>query len=387
MALAGHVLKKRFFMAQKSNPVSLRLEKTNKHWNSCWYGDYNYTTQCVQDCGVQFYMENICQQAKIASPVISLYRERQEMRALFFFPRAHIMRKTRAKPAKIFSITEQKTDWFSESISRYKKRKEKQIPFNRELVSYERVFRHLLLCVFSLESAVGRSQFHEKYALLGNENALYVDSSSAKERKEKSVKCWKVDGFNYTTDQSSIKEKKNPFSSILSTRKDFSLVEKSLETRNMFDESRKKLRPQLSSVPKNSFYQTATPLKNHLEESLFSSTKMQCKVQFFICPSAHQNPLFLATQVVSSLEERIPFRRLKHRLIGEIQADSGIKGVRITCSGRVAARSKKAQKAKSESIQWGQTSLHVFSDLVHFASKSALTGFGKIGVKVWICYH
>ena len=130
-----------------------------------------------------------------------------------------------------------------------------------------------------------------------------------------------------------------------------------------------------------------TSIKNHLEQSISTQTYYKCALNYIVCPSAHQNPLFLATQVVFSLEERIPFRRLKHRIIREISKDNAIKGVRITCSGRVAARSKKAQKAKTESIQWGQTSLHVFSDFVHFASKSARTGFGKIGVKVWICYR
>lgn len=64
-----------------------------------------------------------------------------------------------------------------------------------------------------------------------------------------------------------------------------------------------------------------------------------------------------------------------------------VKGVRIACSGRVASRSKKAQKARRESIQWGETSLNVFSESVYFAGKSAQTTFGKIGVKVWICYN
>ena len=30
-------------MGQKVNPISLRLQKTNRHFDSCWYDDYNYT--------------------------------------------------------------------------------------------------------------------------------------------------------------------------------------------------------------------------------------------------------------------------------------------------------------------------------------------------------
>ena len=129
------------------------------------------------------------------------------------------------------------------------------------------------------------------------------------------------------------------------------------------------------------------PLRNHLESCISAQTHHNSTLHFLLCPSVHQNPLFLAAQLTSALEKRKTFRRLKDRLMQDISADSSIKGVRITCSGRVAARSKKAQKARTESIQWGQTSLNVFSDLVNFASKSALTPFGKIGVKVWICYR
>ena len=151
-------------------------------------------------------------------------------------------------------------------------------------------------------------------------------------------------------------------------------------------EQAKNARSTAETLSKRDGNRRIAPVKNHLESFLFQQGKQKCKVHYLVCPSAQQNPFFLATQIVSSLEERVPFRRLKHRLMRECIKDTRIKGVRICCSGRVATRSKKAQKARSESIQWGQTSLNVFSDFVHFANKSALTPFGKIGVKVWICY-
>ena len=66
---------------------------------------------------------------------------------------------------------------------------------------------------------------------------------------------------------------------------------------------------------------------------------------------------------------------------------STIRGVRITCSGRVGGKSKKAQRAKIESLKYGQTSLHVFSAPIDFSCKTAHTSFGSVGVKVWICYQ
>ena len=129
------------------------------------------------------------------------------------------------------------------------------------------------------------------------------------------------------------------------------------------------------------------PLKNHMECSLYSGTQLRSKIHLLRCPSIHQNPFFLAGQIVFLLQERVAFRRLKHRIIEEIRKDGNIKGVRIICSGRVAARSKKAQKARTDSIQWGGTSVNIFSEYVAFASCYAQTAFGKVGVKVWICYE
>lgn len=99
-----------------------------------------------------------------------------------------------------------------------------------------------------------------------------------------------------------------------------------------------------------------------------------------------QTAQFLSGEIAYYLERRVPFRRIKQALMRELQKRY-IEGVRVSCSGRVGGRSKKAQRAREESFQWGQTSSHVFSSKLSFASRSALTPFGKVGIKVWICYR
>ncbi len=98
-----------------------------------------------------------------------------------------------------------------------------------------------------------------------------------------------------------------------------------------------------------------------------------------------QTAQFLSEEIAYYLERRIPFRRIKQALIRELQKKY-IEGIKVSCSGRVGGRSKKAQRSREESFQWGQTSSHVFSSKLSFASRSALTPFGKVGIKVWICY-
>ena len=104
-----------------------------------------------------------------------------------------------------------------------------------------------------------------------------------------------------------------------------------------------------------------------------------------------QHADFIAQEVVYALTRRVPFRSIKLQLIQELETNANkawgsVRGIRVTCAGRGNRKSKKAQRAQTVRFQWGQTSLHVFSEKVGFASRPALTSFGKIGVKVWVCY-
>ena len=342
-------------MGQKSNPISLRLEKTNQHWSSCWYGDYNYTRQFVEDCRFRIYFQNIGQQTKKAPLVVLLNRGRRQVRiALFSSP----PRQRRRPLVQRMGRPGSPRGALSPPLARKQVRGEFS-SFSPE--HYRGKFlRYLLLSLFvgglpsiAVESAI-------RPALLSSIRIHQAALASLKR-------------------ESGEKGEGTPQSRVLELAQRYSLggMAHTPPTTGGL------LMP-LPAQPGGGGRKA--PLRDHLSGSLNGQLHSRCKVHLFKCLSPHLHPLFIADGVVSSLQERVPFRRLKHQLIREIRENPTIKGVRITCSGRVAARSKKAQKARTESIQWGETSLHVFSELVHFASKSAQTAFGKIGVKVWICY-
>lgn len=127
--------------------------------------------------------------------------------------------------------------------------------------------------------------------------------------------------------------------------------------------------------------------KNYLESSLSSLYKIELNLIPFKVKNDWQHANYLADEIVYFLERRIPFRRLKNKILKQLAKISSIRGVRITCSGRVGGKSKKAQRAKTECFKYGQTSLHVFSSKIDFSNKTAFTSFGSVGVKVWICYY
>ncbi|HTS46150.1 MAG TPA: 30S ribosomal protein S3, partial [Puia sp.] len=59
----------------------------------------------------------------------------------------------------------------------------------------------------------------------------------------------------------------------------------------------------------------------------------------------------------------------------------GAEGIKVKVSGRLGG----AEIARTEEIKQGRTPLHTLRMDIDYASVYALTVYGKIGVKVWIC--
>ena len=129
--------------------------------------------------------------------------------------------------------------------------------------------------------------------------------------------------------------------------------------------------------------------KKHLESQITNTVFSDTSILFFKFSNEKQSAIFLAEEIIYYLEKKVPFFKIKNKLLKEISKFKNpfLKGLKVTCSGRVGGRSKKAQRAKVQVIKYGQTSLHVFSSKIDFASKHAYTVFGLLGVKVWICYN
>ena len=136
--------------------------------------------------------------------------------------------------------------------------------------------------------------------------------------------------------------------------------------------------------------------KQHIEsiisDKVFSSGFSGCHVTtlFYRLLEENQSALFLAEDIVYYLEKRKQFSQIKNFILKQIEKRKHsffIQGIRISCSGRLGGKSKKAQRSKTQTFKYGPTSLHVFSSNIDFAYKYANTPFGKIGIKVWISFN
>ena len=87
----------------------------------------------------------------------------------------------------------------------------------------------------------------------------------------------------------------------------------------------------------------------------------------------------VAENICSQLERRIAFRRAMKQAIGRTMK-LGAKGIKISCSGRLAG----AEIARTEHYHEGTIPLQTIRADIDYGFWEANTTYGKIGVKVWI---
>lgn len=72
-------------MGQKVNPISVRLEQSNRHFDSCWYADYQYSNLLTQDFQVKSYINNILKQMRCPESHISMIYMAKKIKILFCY--------------------------------------------------------------------------------------------------------------------------------------------------------------------------------------------------------------------------------------------------------------------------------------------------------------
>lgn len=87
----------------------------------------------------------------------------------------------------------------------------------------------------------------------------------------------------------------------------------------------------------------------------------------------------VAMGVAQQLERRVMFRRAMKRAVQNAMR-AGAQGIKITVSGRLGG----AEIARTEWYREGRVPLHTFRADIDYATGSAQTTYGVIGVKVWI---
>ena len=87
----------------------------------------------------------------------------------------------------------------------------------------------------------------------------------------------------------------------------------------------------------------------------------------------------MAEAVASQLEKRVSYRRAIKQQLSKV-SKTGVKGVKITVSGRLDGR----EIAGSESYHDGSIPLQTLRANIDYGFAEAHTTFGVLGIKCWI---
>lgn len=87
----------------------------------------------------------------------------------------------------------------------------------------------------------------------------------------------------------------------------------------------------------------------------------------------------IAETIQGQIQRRMPYRRAAKMAV-EKAMQSGAQGIKVMVSGRLNG----AEIARSDQFKEGNIPLQTLRANVEFARRDAKTGFGTIGVKVWV---
>lgn len=117
-----------------------------------------------------------------------------------------------------------------------------------------------------------------------------------------------------------------------------------------------------------------------LEQELKKITDKEVKVQITEIKRPELDAQLVADNIAQQLQGRISFRRAMKSAITAARR-MGAEGIKIMCSGRLGG----AEMARTEQYKEGRIPLHTLRADIDYATSTAFTIYGAIGVKVWIC--
>lgn len=394
-------------MGQKINPISLRLQYTNRNFDNCWYSGYFYQNLITRDIFLQHYLNNFLKLLKLNSGRYSIQHLQKNTQIYNFLCSS---KSTREWRSKIFGLVKKKNSlkkaryFFKNSLKIKKNKKGVKLSYfysSLNQISVQKIkkkitsFQNLKLWSTLLQRKPGINIALNQKSKDSFNTICLLKTFSGLRANTVTKTLFTETLLNHNKIKVSLKEKseliKKADSSFNKGKESLFLLKKPLSNVNrVFLHNLivyKLLKSQNTTSNPVHFLGLSYKYKNYLEYSLSSLQKTPINLIHFKVKNDWQNASYLADEIVYFLEKRVSFRAIKGKILKQLLKNPQIRGIRIACSGRVGGKSKKAQRAKTECIKYGQTSLQVFSSKLDFAVKTAFTSFGSVGVKVWICYN
>ena len=117
-----------------------------------------------------------------------------------------------------------------------------------------------------------------------------------------------------------------------------------------------------------------------LKEELSKLTGKEIYVDIMEIKQPETDAQLVAENVALQLERRVSFRRAMKKSI-QIAMDFGAEGIKLRCGGRLGG----SEIARVEVYREGRVPLHTLRANIDYGFAEALTVYGKLGIKCWIC--
>ena len=119
---------------------------------------------------------------------------------------------------------------------------------------------------------------------------------------------------------------------------------------------------------------------DRIREELKKLTSTDVQINIVEIRKPELDAAIVGDSIARQIEGRVNFRRaIKMAIQSTMRA--GAQGIKVRISGRLNG----ADMARSEEFKDGRIPLHTFRADIDYSLKEALTVYGKIGIKVWIC--
>lgn len=118
---------------------------------------------------------------------------------------------------------------------------------------------------------------------------------------------------------------------------------------------------------------------NTVREELYNKLNKQISIDVDEVKNPGQDAQFMADSIAMQLERRVPHRIAVKKAMA-LSLQSGALGIKIRVGGRLGG----AEISRSELYIKGKVPLHTLRAKISYATSTAITKFGCIGVKVWI---
>jgi small subunit ribosomal protein S3 len=117
-----------------------------------------------------------------------------------------------------------------------------------------------------------------------------------------------------------------------------------------------------------------------IKEELSKMTGKEVYVDILEIKQPEIDAQLVAENVALQLERRVSFRRAMKKSV-QVAMDFGAEGIKIRVGGRLGG----AEIARVEKYHEGRVPLHTLRANIDYGFAEALTVYGKLGIKCWIC--